>query len=81
MSRLPALVWVIAVAMAALLLVVAGAYGFNRDELYFILVAGRHPAFGCVDQPPLTPLLPAAAAGLLALSSRTISPLECWPHE
>jgi len=61
------LVWVIAGAMAALLLVVASGYGFHRDELYFIL-AGRHPAFGYVDQPPLTPLLSAAAAGLLGVT-------------
>jgi len=68
MSRaLPAMVWLIAGAMAVLLLVVAGAYGFHRDELYFIL-AGRHPAFGYVDQPPLTPLLSAAAAGLLGVT-------------
>ena len=53
--------------MAGLLLAVAGAYGFHRDELYFIL-AGRHPALGYVDQPPLTPLVSAAAAGLLGVT-------------
>jgi 4-amino-4-deoxy-L-arabinose transferase-like glycosyltransferase len=61
------LVWLIAAAMGGLLLAVAAAYGFHRDELYFIL-AGRHPAFGYVDQPPLTPLLSAAAAGVFGVT-------------
>src|SRR5271165_7651877 len=55
-DRVPALVWVIAAVFVAVELAVSGRYGFQQDELYF-LVAGHHLAFGYVDQPPLAPLL------------------------
>ena len=54
--RVPVLVWVIAAVFVALELALSGRYGFMQDELYFI-EAGRHLAFGYVDQPPLTPLV------------------------
>jgi hypothetical protein len=47
----PGLVLLVAGLMVAGLLAVAGAYGFHGDEMYFV-VAGQHPAFGYVDQPP-----------------------------
>ena len=46
--------------LAALLLHLAfnQGYGIFRDELYFI-VCGQRLAWGCVDQPPLIPMLAA----------------------
>jgi hypothetical protein len=67
-------VWpILTVAMGgvAALLAVAGQSGLHRDEMYFV-VAGRHPAFGYVDQPPLTPLLNAISAAIFGVSTAGI---------
>jgi 4-amino-4-deoxy-L-arabinose transferase-like glycosyltransferase len=55
-DKIPRLVWVIAAVFVAVELVVSDRYGFQQDELYF-LVASHHLAFGYVDQPPFAVLL------------------------
>ncbi len=62
-ARLPWGVWVVAGLMVAALMVVAGRYGFHRDEFYFV-VTGEHPALAAPDNPMLVPYL---AAGWYAL--------------
>lgn len=50
-------------ATALVLLLVAGRYGYHRDELYF-LEAGGHLAWGYPDQPPLVPFTARVASAL-----------------
>ena len=58
-----------AVALVKVLghLLVAGRYGFHRDELYF-LVCGRHLDFGYVDHPPMAPWIARLAEELFGVS-------------
>ena len=69
-DRVPPAVWVIAAAYVVLELAVSDQYGFQQDELYF-LVASHHLAFGYVDQPPLAVLL-ARATDLFGVSPTAI---------
>ncbi len=69
-DRVPLLAWIIGLAFVAVELAVSGRYGFQQDELYF-LVAGHHLAFGYVDQPPLAPLL-TRITGLLGVTPTAI---------
>jgi 4-amino-4-deoxy-L-arabinose transferase-like glycosyltransferase len=69
-DRVPGLAWVIGAIFVAVELVVSGRYGFQQDELYF-LVAGHHLAFGYVDQPPLAPLL-TRITGVLGVTPTAI---------
>jgi 4-amino-4-deoxy-L-arabinose transferase-like glycosyltransferase len=69
-DRVPLAAWVIAAAYVVLELAVSGRYGFQQDELYF-LVASHHLAFGYVDQPPLAVLL-ARATDLFGVNPAAI---------
>src|SRR6516162_3714537 len=69
-DRVPVLAWLIGATFAAIELALSGRYGFQQDELYFV-EAGRHLAFGYVDQPPLVPLL-TRVTDLLGVSPTTV---------
>jgi 4-amino-4-deoxy-L-arabinose transferase-like glycosyltransferase len=58
----------IAVALAVVMIAVAGRHGYHRDELYFIQ-CGRHLAWGYPDQPPL---VPAIARLMTSISARSL---------
>ena len=75
---LPRLSWVVVGVGAivfAILMALAGRYGFHRDELYF-LDAGRHLQGGYVDQPVLGPLLARVSLDLFGVS---LVGLRIWP--
>ncbi|MDQ6772751.1 MAG: glycosyltransferase family 39 protein [Candidatus Dormibacteraeota bacterium] len=68
---------VAALALAVLVLHLAtnGRYDFHRDELYY-LDSARHPAWGYVDYPPLTPTIARLSLWLFGPS---VSGLRLWP--
>ena len=54
---------VAAIATFVMHIAVAGGYGYQRDELYFISCA-RHLGWGYVDQPPLIAVIAKISVGL-----------------
>jgi Dolichyl-phosphate-mannose-protein mannosyltransferase len=68
-------VLLVAGGLLALEMLVAGRYGFHRDELYFLACA-RHLAWGYVDQPPL---VPAVARLSTALFGNSVIGLRLFP--
>jgi 4-amino-4-deoxy-L-arabinose transferase-like glycosyltransferase len=57
----------LAIAKLAVHLATNGIYGFQRDEMYYI-ISGQHPALGYVDYPPLTPMLARINTSVFGIS-------------
>jgi len=73
-----AILFYIALSKLLLLVIWGSNYGFFRDEFYYI-ECSKHPAFGYVDQPPLSILLLAVSRTLFGesiLGIRLFSYLE-----
>ena len=64
-----------AAAQVVVLTVGSIGYGFHRDELYFRMLP---PAWGYVDQPPLTPWL-ARGTTLVADQAWALRSRRRWP--
>jgi dolichyl-phosphate-mannose--protein O-mannosyl transferase len=59
----------------ALQLATNGLYDFHRDSLYY-MDSARHPAWGCVDYPPVTPTIARLSQWLFGPS---MWGLRLWP--
>ena len=62
---------VISAAKFAIHLATNGVYGFQRDEMYYI-ISGQHPALGYVDYPPVTPMLAWLNTSIFGISPWTL---------
>jgi len=62
---------VIAAVKFAIHLATNGVYGFQRDEMYYI-ISGQHPALGYVDYPPVTPMLARLNTSIFGISPWTL---------
>ncbi len=65
----------LALAVLALHLATNGLYDFHRDSLYY-MDSARHPAWGYVDYPPVTPMIARVSLWLFGAS---VWGLRLWP--